>query len=511
MPVSPARWLTVIALTMGASLVVTGTAAATGGDGHGGWGGSRFTEGAPGAGDPYFPFSGNGGFDVKHYDLNLKYQPPAAEPDTPLVGRLDGRATITLTATQNLDQFNLDLRGMDVTALTVNGQRAQEMAPPAGDAGVRGAAYWQVQDDAARIWELTIHPGQGIRTGQRATVVVEYGGPTGEPRDIEDALYGWVTTRDGAMVVGEPEGTMTWFPVSDHPTDKATYSFAITVPTGKTAVANGLPSRPPTARNGWTTWYWNATDPQASYLATATVGDFDLTFDRTPSGLPIVNAVDRKLKDTPNEPFRAATKESLARQPEIIEFFGQRFGPYPFRSAGAIVDNDSVGYALETQTRPIYSEVADEATVAHELAHQWFGNSVSPHRWADIWLNEGWATYAEWLWAQHRGLPGPEQNFDRVMSIPAGKPFWTVTVADPGPFGLFGEPTYDRGAATLVALRAKIGDRAFFAGTRMWLQRYRNSDATTDDFQAVFEKAAGRDLSAFFNTWVRQPGKPSTW
>ena len=501
----PARWLTVIVLAMGASLLASGPVAATG-DGHGDrGGGSRFSAGAPGAGDSYFPYSGNGGFDVQHYDLDLKYQPPKAAPAPPLVGRLDGRATITLSATQNLDRFNLDLRGMDVRALTVNGQRAREMAPPAGDADVRGAAYWQVQDDTARIWELTIHPGQGIRKGQRVTVIVEYGGPTGRPTDIEDALYGWVTTRDGAMVVGEPEGTMTWFPVSDHPTDKATYSFAITVPTGTTAVANGLQYRPAKTRAGWTTWYWTAPDPQASYLATATVGNFDLTSTRTKGGLPIVNAVDRDL----SEADRKTTDASLALQPDMIDFFSGRFGRYPFNSFGAIVDDDSVGYALETQTRPVYSRRASEGTVAHELAHQWFGDSVSPHRWADIWLNEGWATYATWLWTEHQGGPTAQQSFEEVMSTDATDPFWTTVVADPQPLGLFGDAVYDRGAATLYALHDKIGDTAFRAGTRMWLQRYRNSDASTDDFQAVFEKASRQDLSAFFDTWVRTPAKPA--
>jgi aminopeptidase N len=499
-----ARWFTVIALTMGVSILVPTTATATTGDrggGHGGGGG--FSAGAPGAGDDYFPFAGNGGFDVSHYDLDLKYQPPAADP-APLVGRLDGRATITLTATQNLDQFNLDLRGMDVSAVSVNGQRSREIDPPAATATVRGAAYWQVQDDAARIWEVTIRPGQGIRKGQRATVVVEYGGPTTRPTDIEDALYGWVTTRDGAMVVGEPEGTMTWFPVSDHPTDKATYSFTITVPQGKTAVANGLQSRPAKTRAGWTTWYWEAPDPQASYLATATVGDFDLTSTRTRTGLPIVNAVDRDL--TPAN--RATTDASLALQPDMIDFFSGRFGRYPFGSFGAIVDDDTVGYALETQTRPVYSLRAREGTVAHELAHQWFGDSVSPHRWADIWLNEGWATYATWLWTEHRGGQSAQASFDEVMGIDAADPFWTTVVADPGPKGLFVDAVYDRGAATLFALHEKIGDPAFRAGTRLWLQRYRNGDASTEDFQAVFEKASGQDLSAFFDTWVRTPVKP---
>jgi aminopeptidase N len=218
-----------------------------------------------------------------------------------------------------------------------------------------------------------------------------------------------VTTRDGAMVVGEPEGNMTWYPVSDHPTDKATYSFEITVPKGKVAVANGLQPRRPKTRGDWTTWYWDAPDPQASYLATASVGDFELRYSRTDDGLPIVDAVDRDLTDAQ----RATTDASLALQPEMIDLFGSSFGRYPFNSYGSIVDDDSVGYALETQTRPVYSRQAGEGTVAHELAHQWFGNAVSPGRWQDIWLNEGWATYLEWLWGEAQGRATADEHSTR--------------------------------------------------------------------------------------------------
>ena len=127
-----------------------------------------------------------------------------------------------------------------------------------------GAAYWQVQDDAQRIWDLVVQPRPKLKKGKTVEVVVEYGGATTRPEDIEGALYGWVTTRDGAMVANEPDGAMTWYPVSDHPTDKATYGFDITVPEGKVAIANGLPRREPTTTDGWTTWYWNAPDPQAA-------------------------------------------------------------------------------------------------------------------------------------------------------------------------------------------------------------------------------------------------------
>jgi aminopeptidase N len=462
-----------------------------------------FTAGAAGAGDAYFPFAGNGGYDVRHYDLDLDYVPPAPAP-APLVGELSGVATIDLVATQDLDRFNLDLRGLDVSALTINGRKATEVSPPAPGAEVEGAAYWQVQNPTERVWELTIQPRPKLKEGQRATVVITYGGPTTRPTDIEGALYGWVTTRDGAMVVGEPEGSMTWYPVSDHPTDKASYTFEITVPQGKTAVANGLPSRAPTTQNGRTTWYWNAPDQQASYLTTASVGDYQLRTSQTPSGLTVIDAVDDAL--TPAN--RATSEASLALQDEMIAFFEETFIDYPFNSYGSIVDDDTVGYALETQTRPVYSRVARQGTVAHELAHQWFGNAVSPERWQDIWLNEGWATYGEWLWTEASGGATAQESFEGVMDIPADDSFWDVRIADPGALGLFVAPVYDRGAATLHALRLEVGDQDFFEGARTWLQKYNDGTATTEDFEAVYEKVSGQDLGAFFDTWLRTGSKP---
>ncbi len=491
----------VLALSLGLVAAPGGAVAAPGGHG-----GPRYTAGAAGAGDAYFPFAGNGGYDVIHYDLDITYTPPGPAP-APLVGQLEGVATIDLVATQDLDRFNLDLRGMDVRAITVNGKRSHEVATPADGTEVEGSAYWQVQDDAARVWELTVQPRPKIKEGQRVRIVVTYGGPTTRPEDIEGALYGWVTTRDGAMVVGEPEGSMTWYPVSDHPTDKATYSFEIKVPAGKVAVANGLPARSPVTANGWTTWYWRAPDAQASYLTTASVGDYTLTTSTTASGLPIIDAVDDAL----TAGNRAITVAGLAQQPQMIDVFEDAFAPYPFNSFGSIVDDDTVGYALETQTRPVYSRVARAGTVAHELAHQWFGNAVSPERWQDIWLNEGWATYAEWVWSEASGGDTAQTLFDDIMAIPADDSFWNLTVADPGPLGLFLAPIYDRGAATLYALRVKVGDEAFSDGTRLWLERYDDGTATTEDLEAVYEETSGQDLGAFFDTWVRTPSKPTTW
>jgi aminopeptidase N len=161
--------------------------------------------------------------------------------------------------------------------------------------------------------------------------------------------------------------------------------------------------------------------------------------------------------------------------------------------------------------RPVYSSRASEGTVAHELAHQWFGNAVSPARWQDIWLNEGWATYCSWLWAEERGGLTVQQRFDDVMSIEATNPFWAISIGDPGAFGLFSSPVYDRGAATLQALRDKIGDDAFFEGAQEWWQRHDDGSATTQDLQSVYEEASGEDLDNFFDIWVYQPVKPTVW
>ncbi|MCD2441048.1 M1 family metallopeptidase [Agromyces sp. SYSU K20354] len=491
-----------VALTVIGGLGATGAAAAPGAPGP------RYTAGSQGAGDAYFPYSGNGGYDVSHYDLDVTYTPPAAAP-APLEGRFEGVATIDLVATQDLDRFNLDLRGMEVSSLTVDGKPARAIAPPAPGAEVDGAAYWHVQDDEERIWELTVQPRPKIKKGQSVQLVVEYGGTTTRPLDIEEAPYGWWTTRDGAMVVSEPDGSMTWYPVSDHQTDKASYSFAITVPEGKVAVANGVQSKPEQTAGGWTTWYWDAPDQQASYLTTASVGDFELrpTYTST-SGVPIIDAVDTKITGN----ALTNTNASLGLQPQMIDFLESRFGPYPFNSYGSIVDNDSVGYALETQTRPVYSGSAGQGTVLHELAHQWFGNAVSPERWADIWLNEGWATYATWLWTEHRGGITAQQAYNNWYAPARTPAYWSFQIGDPGALGLFATQVYNRGAATLHALRVEVGDEAFFAGSRLWLERHNDSAGTAEDFQAVFEEVSGEDLDAFFQTWLYDQVKPpATW
>ena len=462
-------------------------------------GGPRYTAGADGSGDAYFPYAGNGGYDVQNYDLALRYQPPA-DP-TVLTGQLSGVATITLRATQDLQSLNFDLRGLDVSSVRVGGKAAAH----GNSTGKDNAEWSQQQDDANRSWELTVGLRPKLKAGQTTTIVIEYGGATGRPLDTTGALYGWVTTADGAMVVNEPDGASTWYPVNDDPEDKATYTFRVTVPAGKTAVANGLPVGKPTTRAGLTTWTWRATDPMASYLSTASIGDYALSRDWGPGGLPIINAVDDGVTDA----SLAVTTAALALQPQMITFLETQFGPYPFESFGAIVDDDTVDYALETQTRPVYSQVADEYTVVHELGHQWFGDSVSPSDWKDIWLNEGWATYVEWLWAEHQGTATIPGKFAETVAYLDANAGWALNIADPGRDSLFDSPVYLRGAAALYALRAQVGDAAFFAGARQWLTAYGDSTATTEDFEAVMEQSSGQQLQTFFDDWLREGDRPA--
>jgi aminopeptidase N len=430
--------------------------------------------GAPGVGDAYFPLAGNGGYDVRHYGLNIRY--------TPATKAFSGVATISARSLAGLSRFNLDLRGFEVRSVTVDG---------------RAASFSRDGQ------ELTVTPRRELRRGSAFTVVVTYDGTTGQPTDNTGALYGWVSYEDGSFVANEPEGASTWYPVNDHQTDKASYDFTITVPDGKTAVANGeLVGR--RSDRGWTTFTWRARDPMASYLSTASIGDYDLRFSRGPRGLPIIDAVDRDLPDTADD--------GLARTPAMISYFTDLFGPYPFSSFGAIIDDDEeAGYALETQTRPIYSGAPGESTVAHELAHQWYGNSVSPSLWRDIWLNEGFATYAEWLWEEHTGGLTAAAQFDALYARPDTASLWRYPVADPGAENLFVSSVYDKGAMTLQALRAKIGDRSFFALLKAWYVLNRNQDADTADFISLAEKVSRQKLRPFFQTWLYTVGKPATW
>jgi aminopeptidase N len=313
-----------------------------------------------------------------------------------------------------------------------------------------------------------------------------------------DGTEGWVRTNDGAFVAGEPLGSKTWFPCNNTPTDKARFAFRVSVPGKLKAIANGRLERR-VKRRRRTTYLWRENHPMAPYLATVSTGRFRLG-SSVIAGLPNVVAVDPKEH-----------RAGVRRTPQILELFESLFGPYPFDDVGAIVDHaPAVGYALETQTRPIYNDSPRHVLVAHELAHQWFGNSVSLERWPDIWLNEGFATWAEWRWRQAIGGPTTAQTFEQRHDMPAGdEGFWNPPPGDPGrPSNLFDGTIYQRGAMTLEVLRQQIGNDTFLDVLREWTERYAYGNASTDDFIALSEELSGQQLDDLFLTWLFGPGKP---
>ena len=430
--------------------------------------------GAPGLGDPFFPLAGNGGYDVSHYGLTLDYEPST--------GQLTGAAVISARATQDLSRFDLDLRGFAVSGVRVDG---------------RPAVF------ARDGQELQITPARPLRARAPFTVSLSYAGVPEVVTDPDGSIEGWVPTVDGAFVVGEPQGSPSWFPANDNPRDKATYDVTITVPQGLTAMSNGVLAAS-WSRGGRTTWAWRESSPMATYLATATLGRFQLTRSRV-AGVPSYVAVD------PSQAEAAAPV--LATLPDIVGYFSSLYGRYPFDAVGAIVDDaPEVGYALESQTKPNFDRAPDELTLAHELAHQWYGNSVTLTAWPDIWLNEGFATYSEWLWAEHTGRFTAQEAFDDLYAEPDDSPLWDpapAALADPA--DLFSWPVYDRGAMTLHALRVKVGDPAFFRILRRWYADNRDGNVTTAGFVALAQRESRRDLGAFFAAWLTTPGKPTSW
>ncbi|MDT0613838.1 M1 family metallopeptidase [Streptomyces sp. DSM 40712] len=443
--------------------------------------GVRGTPGASGVRDPYFPKAGNGGYDIGHYDLALAY-----DPDTE---RLAGTATITARATQDLSAFNLDLKGLDVEKVTVEG---------------RGARFNQAGQ------EVTVRPSDELDDGETFRVAVRYSGDPVTVTDPDGSEEGWLPTEDGAVGLGEPTGSMAWFPGSHHPSDKATYDLAVTVPEGFGVVSNGELTSEAT-RGGRTTFTWHVAEPMSSHVAMVAVGEWKTGRSTTGDGLPVYTAVDPEQAD--------ASRKVLGRIPEIMEWAQENFGPYPFSSTGAIVDRvEDAGYALETQNRPYFPGAPDTVLLVHELAHQWYGNSVSPKTWRDMWLNEGFATYAEWLWEEDEGGDSAQETFDALYDgtyypdEDESDSVWAFPPADPPDAAHISEsPVYQRGAMVLHKIRRTVGDDAFWALLRGWAAAHRHGNADTEDFTAYVEKSApDEDFTEIWEDWLYGDGRPKS-
>jgi aminopeptidase N len=452
------------------------------------------TPGAPGLGDRLFPTLGNGGYDARSYDLHLTY--PRKDPAQTIVGDV----TVRAVATQALSRFDLDFAGRSLGSVSVDG---------------RPASFTRHGS------ELVINPARAIAKGHRFTVVVRHFTARPQAPDPDTAPAGFFFSNVGTVVAAQPDAAQQVFPVNDHPRDKATYRFVIDAPAGWTAATNGLlVSR--RAKAGRVVWTFREPDPLASELVQVAVGDFVVLRRRSVDGVPIRDVVPR-TQATRLSPLLDVERSQIA-------WMTSRVGRYPTVNYGSLVFDAPIGYSLETQTLSLFdprvfaaptSVGSRNGTMLHELAHEWFGDSVSPYAWSDIWLNEGHATWYEAQYdATHGylkddlGYPDLESYFKAVYRQGDQVRDEHGPVARPRSGAieeLFNPNVYDGGALVLYALRQEIGTRAFTTLERRWVAKYRGRSASTDDFIALASRAAGRDLRTFLIAWLygtRTPPMP---
>ncbi|MYV55178.1 M1 family peptidase [Streptomyces sp. SID3212] len=433
--------------------------------------------------DSYLPAHGNTGYGVERYDLELNYRPGT--------GRLSGRATLSAVADPvlpggALTAFSLDLRPFRVDGVLVNGERV--------------ARYTHRAD------KLRIRPGRPLAAGEPFTVEVRY---TGTPRPVKTRDWGdlgWEQLEDGALVAGQPIGAPSWFPCNDRPADKAAYRISVTAPSPYTVVANGtLESR--TIGASTTTWVYDQPEPMSTYLATVQTGLYELVELADPGARPVPQwaAVPPRLQ--------ARFDHDFARQPQMMAAFQDLFGPYPFGEYAVVLVDEELEVPVEAQTLSIFGanhvdgRRGCERLVAHELAHQWFGNSLSVGDWRHIWLNEGFAKYAEWLWSEVSGGAPAAAIAERTRARLARLP-QDLRVADPGVRRMFDDQVYQRGALTLHALRTVVGDDAFFSLLREWTAAHRHGTVTTEDFTELAGRRSAHALDDLFMSWLYSPHLP---
>lgn len=424
--------------------------------------------------DPYVPRHGEKSFDVLHYELALSYRVEG--------NRLDGDATLTCRVLEEAEALRLDLYGLQVQKVFVDG-RSQRFTQLRGKLTVKHP----------------LHPGEDV------TVRVKY---SGKPRPISSRALGsagWEELEDGVIVAAQPHGAPTWFPCNDRPDNKATYALSVAAPPGYTvAVAGELQGKRRTGNA--VTWCYDQTVPMATYLATIQIGRYQL-IEQPGAPVPVRTYA-------PARHDAALLADSFGRQPAMLTFFAGLFGDYPFESYTAVITEDELEIPLESQGLSTFgSNFVDTdwesmRLIAHELSHQWFGNSVTLARWQDIWLHEGFACYCEWLWAEESGASTVQAEVERHHELLAGLPQDDLQLADPGPELMFDDRVYKRGALTVHALRLRVGEERFFEIVRSWVQEHRGGTVTTEMFLEHGSQMAGEDLGALFESWLYETALP---
>jgi len=441
-------------------------------------------EGSEGLGDSYFPQLGNGGYDVEHYTIDLKWDD--------ITNKLDGSVRVLAKAYNDLVRFNLDFEGFTISSVLVEGKDTK-----------------YERDEH----ELQITPIATLKQDETFETVVSYSGVPGDGVEgyYDVFAHGWTRYPNGVYVASEPDGAAYWYPVNDHPLDKATYTFKITVPDGYIVAANGQQQQVVDNPDPTTTYTWETRDELASYLATVSIAKFKEVTSVGPHDLPIRHYFPANQADSLTKTF--------ADFGDIIAYYERVFGTYPFEAAGAVVADTRLSFALETQTLILFGkdvlvgQTDAETVIAHELAHQWFGDSVSLIQWKDVWLNEGFATYASMLWLEHsKGQNALVSQMDNYYKIIANQGKRFVPPGDPPKEDLFNDGVYLRGAWTLHALRLKVGDDLFFKIMQTYYDRFKYSNAATTDFINVASEISGQDLKEFLNHWLFDetvPAKPN--
>ena len=424
--------------------------------------------------DPYVPGHGDPAYDVLGYDLELEYSVET--------NKLSGTASLRVVAREDLDRLTLDLHALRVSKVTVD--------------GAQPGRYSQ------RPGRLVVKTRRPVEAGQEVTVVVTYAG-TPRPMPGPDGEAGWEELADGAIVASQPHGAPSWFPCNDRPSDKAAYRISLTVPSEYHVVANGTltSSR---RRASTTTWVYEQPEPMATYLATVQIGRY----------------VRRTLHEGPTPvhavfPPTAATavERAFARQGEMLDVFVDAFGPYPFAAYTVVVTEDALEIPLEAQGLSVFSQGflstgwESQRLIAHELSHQWFGNSLTASRWQDIWLHEGFACYAEWVWSEASGGRSADALADEHHARLAALP-QDLLLGDPGTDDMFDDRVYKRGALTLHALRGTVGDDAFWRTLRAWVAEHRHGSVTTADLVDIATRESGEDLVDLFAAWLAAPALP---
>ena len=424
--------------------------------------------GSEGLGDRLYPQMGNGGYDVEHYSIDLQFFPQEY--------RISATTVIDAVTTQDLSRFSLDLYGLAVDFVSVNGA---------------GAAFEQ------REHKLNITPAAPLAEGTALRVAIAYGGrplPVYDPGAYWQAV-GWNYVADDYYITdGEPTGSMNWFPCNNHPSDKATFSISVSVPAGLTVAANGVLTDQIENENQTETFVWIMDDPMSSHNAIVAVGDFVVVRDES-GPVPIRNYFPRASAE--------ALADTFAATQDMMSWLVDMLGPYPFAEYGVVVLPESENLA-DSQTMSVFDPAyATEDYILHQLAHQWFGNSVTHARWEDMWLKEGITSFLEFIYPD--GIWQQSAKEELVAWAGSGMGAPTKVEVDQ----LYGTATFWRGALTLDALRFELGDEVFFKVLRTFYDEFAYGVATTEDFTALAERVSGQELDALFNAWLYEDPVPA--